>query len=81
MADVALRMVTAISRIGIPVDGAVSGNLECRVTLLVQILAILGLDREWIAAAVGQSDPPGRNGDRNTHEKNAAQGLPSTFEA
>ena len=68
-----LGMVAAVAGIGIPIDGAIGTDLECRIAVLVHILAVLGFDRGWIAAAIGKSSLSGerRNGDHHNHKNGA----------
>src|SRR5438445_10199367 len=53
MADMAFRVIAAVSGIGVPVDRPVGPDLEGRISFLVEILAILGLDGGRIVRSVG----------------------------
>src|ERR1051326_2746736 len=53
MAHVALGVIAAEARVGVPVDGAVGRDLVGRRAVLVVIFAVLVLDRGRIARAVG----------------------------
>src|SRR5258708_20054763 len=76
MADVALRMITAVPRISIPIDRAIGRNFECRVALLVQILAVLGFDRCRVDGLFGESEPfTCHECNRDSHKPNYAQDL------
>ncbi len=78
--DMALGMITAVSGIGVPVDGAVCRDLERRIAVLVKIFAVLGFDRGGITAAVGKSKisereiPERQDGDRR-HHKNGSHAI------
>src|SRR5258708_40344140 len=74
MADVALRMITAVPRISIPIDRAIGRDFECRVALLVQILAVLGFDRRRVDGLFGESEPfTCHECNRNSHKPDCAQ--------
>src|SRR5581483_3001534 len=55
VADVAVGVIAAIAGIGVPIDRAVRLNLVGRVSLLIEIFAVLVLDRRWITGSVGES--------------------------
>jgi hypothetical protein len=74
MTDVALGMVTPKSGIGVPVDGAVAADLEGRVAVLIEILAVLVLDGSGIAAAVGNRESRQRQ-EQGGHRKADAHRL------
>src|SRR5712691_10081654 len=79
MAEVALGVVPAVSRIGVPVDGAATPHLESRVTLFVEILAVLILDGGWIPRSVGDCrDECQKGAERQKHKSSAAR---KTFHA
>src|SRR3954454_24079710 len=52
-------MVAAVSRICIPVDGAVGGDLEGGIAFFIQVLAIVGFDCCRIDGVFGRSHPSG----------------------
>src|SRR6187431_2171570 len=53
MTDMAFGVIAAVPGIGVPVDRPVGRNLEGRISLLVEILSILGLDGGRIISSVG----------------------------
>src|SRR5215813_9296117 len=53
VADVALRVVTAVARVHVPIHGAVCLNLVSWISVLIEIFAVNGLDRGRIARTVG----------------------------
>jgi hypothetical protein len=76
VADVALRMVTAVPGIGIPVDGAIGRDLERCIAVLVQILAVLGFDCSRINGVFGESEPSRcHEGYRGSYKPDCAQEL------
>src|SRR3954466_11932123 len=44
MADMAFRVIAAEPGVGVPIHGAVGCDIEGRVALLVEVLAVLGFD-------------------------------------
>src|ERR1700722_4899331 len=49
VADVTLRVIAAVSRIGVPIDGAVSLDFVSRVSLFIEIFSVFGFHRSRIA--------------------------------
>src|SRR5712671_401802 len=69
VANVALRVIAPIARVGVPVDGAVSLYLVSWASILVEVLAVHGLDRGWISRSVGASRHAGNHRQPESNRK------------
>src|SRR5258705_8654258 len=74
--NVALRVVAPIARVGVPVDGAIRLYLVSWASVLVEVLAVRGLDSGRISRSVGASrhagnhrQPEGNRKKKASHER------------
>src|SRR5258708_29087846 len=82
VANVALRVVAPIARVGVPVDRAVRLYLVGRASILVEVLAVHGLDRGWISGSVGASRHAGNHRQPEGNRKKAShERFPCGFAA
>src|SRR5262249_23072476 len=74
VANVAFRVIAAIARIGVPVDSAIRLHIVGWASILVEGLAVLGLDRCRICGPISQSNCAREHWqDKSDHEKTIAQ--------